>query len=111
MKVTSQIRSLTWRTPTAWPAKTWLRLIFRRFQQIRPQVVTIAVQSVFSVVAPCQLRAALRNPVLTQPIHAASRDKRRCSISLTRCRLHTLSAHNAPAPSFCGLLNFYERAV
>jgi hypothetical protein len=35
MKLTSQIRSLTWRTPTICPAKTVLKLIFRRFQQMR----------------------------------------------------------------------------
>jgi hypothetical protein len=36
IKLTSQIQSLTWRTPTSWPANTVLTLIFRRFQQIRP---------------------------------------------------------------------------
>jgi serine/threonine protein kinase/Tol biopolymer transport system component len=41
MKVMSQIRSLIWRTPTICPAKTWLTLIFRRRQQIRPHVVTV----------------------------------------------------------------------
>jgi hypothetical protein len=37
--------SSTWRTPTICPAKTWLRLIFRVLKQMRPQVVTVAVQS------------------------------------------------------------------
>ena len=45
MKLTSQIRSLTCRTPTSGPANTALTLIFRRFQQIRPQQVTGAVLS------------------------------------------------------------------
>ena len=31
--------------PTVWPAKTWLRLIFFRLKQMRPQVVTVTVLS------------------------------------------------------------------
>jgi len=38
-------RSFTCFTPTVCPAKTWLTLIFRRCQQIRPHVVMTAVQS------------------------------------------------------------------
>ena len=45
MNVTSQTCSLTCFTPTFCPAKTWLTLIFRRCQQIRPHVVMTAVQS------------------------------------------------------------------
>src|SRR5262245_36175056 len=45
IKVTSQMRSLTWRTPTRWPAKTWLRLILRVRKQMRPHVVTVDDQS------------------------------------------------------------------
>ena len=30
MKLTSQMLSLTYVTPTRWPAKTWLSLILRR---------------------------------------------------------------------------------
>ena len=45
MKLTSQIRSSTWRTPTNCPAKTVLRLTLRFLKQMRPQVVTVAAQS------------------------------------------------------------------
>jgi hypothetical protein len=45
MKVTSQIRSATWVTPTLWPAKTWLRLTLRRLKQMRPHRVTVIVWS------------------------------------------------------------------
>ena len=37
MKVTSQMRSPTWVTPTFCPAKTWLSLTFWVLKQIRPQ--------------------------------------------------------------------------
>ena len=43
MKLTSQILSPTCLMPTFWPAKTWLRLIFRRSKQMRPQRVTVTV--------------------------------------------------------------------
>ena len=38
MKLTSQICSLTSLTPTFWPAKTVLRLIFASPKQMRPQL-------------------------------------------------------------------------
>jgi hypothetical protein len=44
MKVTSQIRSLTCFTPTFCPAKTWLTLILRRFQRMRPHVRAYATR-------------------------------------------------------------------
>jgi hypothetical protein len=31
--------------PTVWPANTWLRLIFCRLKQMRPQDVTVAALS------------------------------------------------------------------
>ena len=45
MKVTSQILSLTSLIPTFWPAKDWLRLIFRLPSQMRLQWVTVMVRS------------------------------------------------------------------
>jgi hypothetical protein len=41
MKVASQMFSSTCLIPIFWPAKTWLRLIFRVLKQMRPQVVTM----------------------------------------------------------------------
>jgi hypothetical protein len=41
MKVTSQMRLLTRVTPTARPAKAWLRFTFRPLKQIRPQWITV----------------------------------------------------------------------
>ena|SRR5688572_8565376 len=40
IKLTSQIRSVTCRTPTRCPAKTWLRFTLRQLKQMRPQRVT-----------------------------------------------------------------------
>jgi hypothetical protein len=44
-KLTSHIWSSTSRIPTIWPAKTWLRLIFRLPMQIRSQRVTRTARS------------------------------------------------------------------
>ena len=46
-KLTSQIPSSTSLIPTACPAKTVLRLIFLRWRQMRPQLVTwpLAIQT------------------------------------------------------------------
>jgi hypothetical protein len=45
MKLMSQIRSSVCLTPTVWPAKTWLRLIFWRLKQMRPHVVIVTALS------------------------------------------------------------------
>ena len=39
------MRSSTWLSPTIWPAKTWLKVIWRVLPPMRPQVVTMTALS------------------------------------------------------------------
>jgi hypothetical protein len=65
MKVTSQTRSPIWVILIFWPAKTWLQLIFRAFQQIRPQLVTITVASANGYVSSSKPRYTRADRVYT----------------------------------------------